>query len=396
MGDGPGHVKPGEAGHDPEAVAARGSPSSTTRAASSASRTPNGSATATPAWRSGSSRTTPRRSATCRSTSARQRLVDLFEQYRPDVVITYADNGGYNHPDHVHAHRITVAAVERSTVPAKLYLIARRRRDWQAMRERLDRARRGVPAAPAAEPRTTRADGAASKSRSPRRSTCAPVADRKRDALAAHGSQLDESWWSKIPPDLWSDIFGEESFIRVHDTTGAAVPETDLFAGPALIDGCEPARARGAHPAATDRDARASGRRPKVPSGSASCPPASRGSIDRWELELGPPYLPGGVTSYVAPARRADGSPRGAQGRDPAPRSARRSRRAAVWAGNGAVALLDSVREEHALLLEHCDPGTRTRRSRRSRRDPRHGRRRAVPAVGTRPRRRSRSSRSRR
>ena len=29
-----------------------------------------------------------------------------------------------------------------------------------------------------------------------------------------------------------------------------------------------------------------------------------------------------------------------------------------VWNGNGAVALLDSVREEHALLLEHCDPGT--------------------------------------
>ena len=57
------------------------------------------------------------------------------------------------------------------------------------------------------------------------------VADRKREALAAHGSQLDESWWSKIPPDLWSDIFGEESFIRVHDTTGAAVPETDLFVG---------------------------------------------------------------------------------------------------------------------------------------------------------------------
>ena len=174
----------------PERSHARGSPSSTTRVVRSASRTRNASVTATRAWRSGTSRTTPRRSATCRSTSARNGSLDLFEQYRPDVVITYADNGGYNHPDHVHAHRITVAAVERSTVPAKLYLIARRRRDWQAMRDRLADARRGVPAAPAAEPRTTRADGAASKSRSPPRSTCArsPIANGKRSPPTAASS----------------------------------------------------------------------------------------------------------------------------------------------------------------------------------------------------------------
>ena len=32
-----------------------------------------------------------------------------------------------------------------------------------------------------------------------------------------------------------------------------------------------------------------------------------------------------------------------------------------VWAGNGAVMLLDAAREEHALLLERCDPGTALR-----------------------------------
>ena len=47
----------------------------------------------------------------------------------------------------------------------------------------------------------------------------------------AHASQLDESWWSRIPPDVWSEVFGEESFIRVRDTTRAPVPEDDLFAG---------------------------------------------------------------------------------------------------------------------------------------------------------------------
>ena len=51
------------------------------------------------------------------------RIVALFEQYRPDVVITYANSGGgYNHPDHVHAHAITEAAVQRQRYPGKAVL----------------------------------------------------------------------------------------------------------------------------------------------------------------------------------------------------------------------------------------------------------------------------------
>lgn len=43
-------------------------------------------------------------------------------ELRPHVVVTYDPNGGYGHPDHVHAHRVTTAAVKASTwrVP-KLY-----------------------------------------------------------------------------------------------------------------------------------------------------------------------------------------------------------------------------------------------------------------------------------
>lgn len=80
--------------------------------------------------------------------------------------------------------------------------------------------------------------------------------------------------------------------------------------------------------------------------------------IDRWELTLGPPYLPGGVTSYVAPARRADGTLAVLKVVIPHREARDEADALRVWAGNGAVALLDAVREEHALLLEHCDPGT--------------------------------------
>ncbi|MDP9101560.1 MAG: N-acetyl-1-D-myo-inositol-2-amino-2-deoxy-alpha-D-glucopyranoside deacetylase [Actinomycetota bacterium] len=39
-------------------------------------------------------------------------LVAVLRQVRPQVVVTYDDNGGYGHPDHIQAHRVTVAAVD--------------------------------------------------------------------------------------------------------------------------------------------------------------------------------------------------------------------------------------------------------------------------------------------
>ncbi|WP_219504182.1 PIG-L family deacetylase [Nonomuraea ceibae] len=40
------------------------------------------------------------------------RLVAHIREFRPDVVLTYDGYGSYGHPDHVHAHRVTLAAVE--------------------------------------------------------------------------------------------------------------------------------------------------------------------------------------------------------------------------------------------------------------------------------------------
>lgn len=45
-------------------------------------------------------------------------LVRIVRDVRPQVVITYDADGGYGHPDHIQAHRITVAAVDRASDPA--------------------------------------------------------------------------------------------------------------------------------------------------------------------------------------------------------------------------------------------------------------------------------------
>lgn len=64
----------------------------------------------------------PRAFWSCASDAARFDLaVDqaaaVIREVRPQVVITYDQNGGYGHPDHIMAHRVAMAAVDRAAVP---------------------------------------------------------------------------------------------------------------------------------------------------------------------------------------------------------------------------------------------------------------------------------------
>ncbi len=158
------------------------------------------------------------------------RIGGLIESYRPQVVITYDDNGMYQHPDHVHASRAAQAAVAASAIPAKLYLSALRGSDfqkvWEALREQGIEVPDGRDFTP--EMQQKMADDEA---RITTTVNIAPVLERKRDALMAHASQIQESWFSRIPPEIATAAFGRESFIRVSDATGAPLPEDDLFAG---------------------------------------------------------------------------------------------------------------------------------------------------------------------
>jgi N-acetyl-1-D-myo-inositol-2-amino-2-deoxy-alpha-D-glucopyranoside deacetylase len=46
-------------------------------------------------------------------------LVTVIREVRPQVVISYDDIGGYGHPDHIQAHRVTVAGFAASADPAR-------------------------------------------------------------------------------------------------------------------------------------------------------------------------------------------------------------------------------------------------------------------------------------
>lgn len=158
------------------------------------------------------------------------RVAALIEHYRPQVVIGYDPDSRYRHPDHVHAARAAAEAVAATGIPAKYYLTAIRFSEWQQLWEALREAGVDVPD-PGEFSAEDREAMAASEQLITTTVDISPVLERKRAALQAHASQISESWFSQIPPDVAERVFGAEHFIRAADTTGAPVPESDLFAG---------------------------------------------------------------------------------------------------------------------------------------------------------------------
>ena len=154
------------------------------------------------------------------------RLARLFDRYEPQVVVTYDANGFYGHPDHIQAHRITVAALELTSIPKKLYYPVV---PQSAMERFAELARSGAVEIPEDDDDfdfgtpddevTTHVD-------------CSPFTETQFRALEAHSSQMDNAFFLNLGVDIFKQMFAIEHFIRAKDVTGAPeYPEEDLFAG---------------------------------------------------------------------------------------------------------------------------------------------------------------------
>lgn len=154
------------------------------------------------------------------------RIAALFEQYMPQVVLTHEPTST-RHPDHVHAAKATVLAVETAHIPAKLYFSAHGSKYWHRIRETLSKI--GIQH-PAPTPQRLQVTDLVER----QITTIVDVSsfvERKRSALLAHTSQLNNSVAAKVPAEQWPHVFGTDTFIRAYDTTAAPIPEDDLFAG---------------------------------------------------------------------------------------------------------------------------------------------------------------------
>jgi LmbE family N-acetylglucosaminyl deacetylase len=232
FGDAAGGIKPGEDGHDTEGVAQR-------RLAELREAVKHLGVTeletlgyhdsGMPEWEY---RNSPEAFCNVPLDEVAARIAALIERYRPDVLITYDPEGAYQHPDHVHAARAALAAAEATAAtgkPAKVYLTAFRRSGWQMVFDALRAAGEEVPDWQLSE------DEERNMREAEERITTiidiGGVLDRKRSALLAHASQMNDSWFSKIPPEVAASAFGQETFINISNGPPALLPETDLFAG---------------------------------------------------------------------------------------------------------------------------------------------------------------------
>jgi N-acetyl-1-D-myo-inositol-2-amino-2-deoxy-alpha-D-glucopyranoside deacetylase len=168
------------------------------------------------------------------------RVVRVVREERPLVVVTYNENGGYGHPDHIRAHQVAVAAFHAAGeaarypdagpawAPSKLYYAVVPR---SAMRAFGDRLRAAGIEAPFREVRDSEEMpfGVADELVTSFVDVSAYVA-AKRASLVAHRTQMGpEQFFMRLPEAVFGEIFGRESFQRVEGS--GPVPEDDLFVG---------------------------------------------------------------------------------------------------------------------------------------------------------------------
>jgi N-acetyl-1-D-myo-inositol-2-amino-2-deoxy-alpha-D-glucopyranoside deacetylase len=169
--------------------------------------------------------------------------VAVIRELRPQVLVTYDENGGYGHPDHIMAHRVAMAAAQRAAEPggtgepwaiAKIY--------WSALPKSV--LQRGIDALRAAGDETF-FDGAESADDLPMGNPDDEVtaavdgrayAEAKQNAMRAHATQIAvDGPFFALSNNLGLEILGIEYFTLVHGEPAgdrdADGRETDLFAG---------------------------------------------------------------------------------------------------------------------------------------------------------------------
>ncbi|MEX1178387.1 MAG: mycothiol conjugate amidase Mca [Nitriliruptor sp.] len=179
---------------------------------------------------------------------AAARLARIVREERPQVVMTYPEDGGYPHPDHIRTHDVTVAALALAEDPdadlgddagdpwhvAKVYASA------AFPAERLTALHEAIVAAGQESPferwLEDRPERFQDEPPPDARIHCADWFDRRDAALTSHVTQIDpEGFWFKIPRDIEAEVYPYESYRILRSDVPVDGVEGDLFAGLDLI-----------------------------------------------------------------------------------------------------------------------------------------------------------------
>ncbi|MEE6257587.1 mycothiol conjugate amidase Mca [Plantactinospora sonchi] len=169
-------------------------------------------------------------------------LVRLMREFRPHVVTTYDEEGGYPHPDHIMCHKISVAAFDAAGDPGRYPELGA---PWQPLKLYYDigfskakiiALHEAVLASGAESPYLEWLERWEDRpDKGPRITTrveCADYFPVRDDALRAHATQIDpDGFWFQVPMELQKRAWPTEDFELARSTVDSPLPESDLFAG---------------------------------------------------------------------------------------------------------------------------------------------------------------------
>ena len=148
--------------------------------------------------------------ATADGDEAADRLAGILVEESADVLVVYDEHGGYGHPDHVQVHTVGMAAAERAGTPI-VYMTTMDRGFMLELRRRAAESEFGPE---------DNLEGADTMGEPSERITTEvdvrSYVETKREAMRAHASQIgEESFFLSMPDDLFTEVWGQEWFIRV-------------------------------------------------------------------------------------------------------------------------------------------------------------------------------------
>lgn len=172
-----------------------------------------------------------------------ERLVRVIREFRPHVLTTYDENGGYPHPDHIRCHEVSVAAYEAAAdhmrfpdagppwAVSKLYYnhgFLRQR--MQVLQDEFTKHGQEGPFAKWLENWDAEEDIV--EKRVTTRIECAKYFTQRDEALIAHATQIDpKSFFFTTPMEWQQRLWPTEEFELARSRVPVQLPEIDLFAG---------------------------------------------------------------------------------------------------------------------------------------------------------------------
>ncbi len=177
-------------------------------------------------------------------------LVRLVRDFRPHVMLTYDESGGYPHPDHIKAHQVAVEAFEAAADPDRYreaggepwqplkmyYFVTFHQAKYAALHEELVRRGLESPYSKIFEEWEERARKRLERGDRPleitTRVAAADYFQIRDDALRAHATQIDpNSSWFACPRDVERTAWPTEDYHLARSLVDTELPEADLFAG---------------------------------------------------------------------------------------------------------------------------------------------------------------------